>query len=988
MVDSIRRFDVYTILTIILVGGLALRVFIAGIYLPLSGLSNDIGSFAAWGQRMASVGPGGFYEAGYFADYPPGYLYVLWVLGEMGAALAPLVGRDATGGLVKIPGVLADVGVAWMLFVIARRWGGELIDRARLNVTPETLGLAAATLYLFNPGTIFESAIWGQVDSVGTLVLLATIYALGRGWTEVAALGAVFALLVKFQFAFLIPVVIIVGLKRHLFGRSSDPRHAGRRDGLRVLTSLAVGVVGLTVLILPFGMFIYAPLAGGDPRGLLGILPEADPTSSLIGKLIEAAGTYQGLTINAFNLWRNPWSGLGDSLGHYGNDAAVAIVLGGMNLTWQHVGTLMFGAVAAVALVCVARRDDMRGVLLVALVLAIAFFALPTRVHERYLFPALAIGALLVLSGRAWPWIYASLSVCFFANLYWAYSDDWSFTLPTITNPGLGGAPMPQDPLLAATLFTDTGIWLLGLLITVTLAVVVWHTLRYAFGTSHAPIPAPVPIAASRLPARPRAEPASGMATSGWLAVNPADAYLREPTRRLGRRDLMIVFVLIAGALVFRLWRLEVPRGHHFDEVYHARSAAEFISAWRNGWDRDVYEWTHPMLAKYLIAAGIVAVDPNTVSGSQEIDGPSGALAIAPRREFVGHDRSITFRVEDGTTIVASDTADGDEVGRWEAGGPIAALAYDPLGVRLLVGRTDSGTVETYELAGLLASPDGRAPPEGPPIESGLASVVELLIPTQENDPIVLRGTEGVAVVIREDATVTTTETGSYRGIAYVRGVDDEEEEATDVVLVTDPLAGTIVALDAATLDVVGEPIEVSAPLVGPLIAIGGGDDVQVVALTGALEATEEHPATVGGMAVLDGDGSNGRCSGDPCVMGLVPLPGAPELIGHQRIANLVYVAGTTADGNPEVWTVEPHFESRGSGSIGMAAYDATPLPASALAMAFDIASTAQGDDAGRLVVSTADAQLVTIDVGTNAFAWRMAGVIFGSLLVGLIYLL
>jgi Gpi18-like mannosyltransferase len=55
--------------------------------------------------------------------------------------------------------------------------------------------------------------VWGQIDSVGTLVLLATIYALARGWTEVAAVGAVVALLVKFQFAFLVPVVAIVGIR-------------------------------------------------------------------------------------------------------------------------------------------------------------------------------------------------------------------------------------------------------------------------------------------------------------------------------------------------------------------------------------------------------------------------------------------------------------------------------------------------------------------------------------------------------------------------------------------------------------------------------------------------------------------------------------------------------------------------------------------------------------------------------------------------------
>ncbi|MDQ3149620.1 MAG: hypothetical protein M3Q38_06815, partial [Chloroflexota bacterium] len=458
--DLFRRFDAGTILTTILVLGLALRLFVAAVYLPESGFSIDVGDFTAWAQRLASVGPSQFYEEGYFSDYPPGYLYVLWLLGTIGAALGPLVGQDATGGLVKLPGMFADVAVAWLLFVICRRWGEELVEQARFSVRAETLGIAAATIYLFNPGTIFDSAVWGQIDSVGTLVLLGTVYALARGWTEVAAFGAVVALLVKFQFAFLVPIVAIVGVRRHLVGRSSDPIHHDRRDPLRVLTSLAVGFGTLTVLMLPFDMALYAPLAGGDPRGLLGFLPEADPTGSLIGKFVEAAGTYTGLSVNAFNMWRNPWSGLGDTL-TWGDDTAVGLVLGPLSLSWQQVGTVLFIPVALLAFVQVARRDDLRGVLLASLLLAIAFFVLPTRVHERYLFPALALAAPLLLSGRMWPWIYAGLTLSFFANIYWVYTEDWSFA-GGVVNPGAGGLPMAQDPLLSATLLSDWGIWALS----------------------------------------------------------------------------------------------------------------------------------------------------------------------------------------------------------------------------------------------------------------------------------------------------------------------------------------------------------------------------------------------------------------------------------------------------------------------------------------------------------------------------------------------
>ncbi|MCV0402156.1 MAG: phospholipid carrier-dependent glycosyltransferase [Chloroflexi bacterium] len=993
MLDSIRRLDARTVLTTILVLGLALRVFIAGVYLPLSGFSIDIGDFSAWGQRLASVGPGAFYEAGYFSDYPPGYLYVLWALGGIGGVLGSFVGQDATGGLVKIPAILADIGVAWLLFTISSRWSGQLVDRARFKVSGDVLGLAAATVYLFNPGVIFDSAVWGQIDAVGTLVLLGTVYALARGWTEAAAFGAVLAMLVKFQFAFLIPIVAIIGLRRHLLGRSSDPAHHGRRDLLRVATSLAVGVGTLTVLMLPFGMTLYAPLAGGDPRGFLGILPEADPTTSLIGKFIEAAGTYTGYSINAFNLWRNPWTGLGDTL-TWGDDTGTAVVLGGMSLTWQSIGTLLFVVVAVLALVQVARRDDLRGVLVASLLLAIAFFVLPTRVHERYLFPALALAAPLLFAGRSWPWIYGGLSLSFFANVYWVYTEDWSFAGGVI-NPGADGLPMPQSELLTHTLLTDHGIWGLALLSVLLLLVVGWHSLALAFRARIAPASAsedPAGLPPRRHPDAEDWAPGPGVpaeratpggARFGWLAPDAADPYLHEPRRRLDRRDAAILLALVVFALVFRLWRLDVPRGDHFDEVYHARSATEWISNWQNDWDRDVYEWTHPMLAKYLIAAGIAVADPNRIVGSTELEAPSPALAVATARASQGWDRSVAFTTPSaGSTIVASDAETGEELARWDADGPVAALAYDSAAPRLLVGRADTGAVETYELAGLLASPDGRAPPQGPPIETDLSAVIQIELP-RDADVTLLRGPDGLAVLDRATDAIQASGEGSYGGMAWIRA--DGEEPS--FVAVTDPARNAVVFLDSSTLQPVRGAndeelgvITIDPPLVGPLLARGGGDDQELLALTGPVPANDEHRAVPGGLAAIDADAQN--------LSDIVPLPGAPALIGDQHVAKLVYVAGVNEAGAPVVWPIEPHLDDRGDTSSGLAAFDETALPSPALAMAFDISADSQADDHGRLLLTTGDGAVVRVDAGSNAFAWRLAGVVFGAILVGLVYLL
>ena len=71
-----------------------------------------------------------------------------------------------------------------------------------------------------------------------------------------------------------------------------------------------------------------------------------------------------------------------------------------MPVSWQLVGAVLFGIAALLAYCQLARRDDPEGLLFGALILVVAFFALPTRVHERYMFLALALAAPLVL--RRW----------------------------------------------------------------------------------------------------------------------------------------------------------------------------------------------------------------------------------------------------------------------------------------------------------------------------------------------------------------------------------------------------------------------------------------------------------------------------------------------------------------------------------------------------------------------------------------------------------
>jgi predicted membrane-bound dolichyl-phosphate-mannose-protein mannosyltransferase len=194
-----------------------------------------------------------------------------------------------------------------------------------------------------------------------------------------------------------------------------------------------------------------------------------------------------------------------------------------------------------------------------------------------------------------------------------------------------------------------------------------------------------------------------------------------------------------------------------------------------------------------------------------------------------------------------------------------------------------------------------------------------------------------------------------------------------------------LVVLEAGTLlpveSLAGGPRteELPSAPIGPVEVRGQGDDLEVWVPVGPLPADDEHPGVAGGITVFDERVQT---------IDSAPLPGSPTLIGWQSVANIMYIAGEdTSTGEPAVWTVQP-IGNGGSQSAGFAAFDTTPLPGEPLALGFDLSDFDQDEDHARLLVSVSTGSLVQIDAGSNAFAWRLAGIAFGAILVALIYLL
>ncbi len=306
-------------IVVLLVLGLILRFIIAYVLLPGSGFPNDLGAFQAWGNDIAQHGPIGFYERQSFIDYPPVYLLLL-------GAVSLLTGGSIGEGVKLVP-ILADLGLAAVVWLMATELG---VNHKR--------ALIAAFIVLINPITWFNSAIWGQADSVGSILLLLGLRELQKDRRESASALAVLAVLTKMQLGILGFVVGFVVLRRSIAPKT------GRPEPERILSSIGAGLITAALVCLPFtGLSLVgntSRIATGPGLATIGVglvaglgvfflgrrqLPIADARrrleasfvlgvvtaylfasmvfDSIVSHLVNTFGEYPYLTLNAYNPW-------------------------------------------------------------------------------------------------------------------------------------------------------------------------------------------------------------------------------------------------------------------------------------------------------------------------------------------------------------------------------------------------------------------------------------------------------------------------------------------------------------------------------------------------------------------------------------------------------------------------------------------------------------------------------------------------------------
>ncbi len=1073
--DDAPRRGIGRQIAILMAIGLVLRLILAyGIDgLRGSGFGADLGLFNYWADTLRQFGPWGFYANASYADYTPGYLYALWPVGYLREIASGMgVAQDIVDSLIKLPAIITDVLLGYLVASMVLELG---VSRRR--------ALIAGAVVIFNPIIWFDSVIWGQVDSFGTVFLLLGVRELWRGRHERAAVIAVIAALVKPQLAILIPIVAVVAIRRALwpaggYGHEKAPGRRGLafefRDigWLRILTTGFVGFFTAVLLSAPFGLTVI---------GVSSTAPFLE--SSLLRLVFSTAATYPYLTVNAYNWWALfPVDGqsvvtAGGALWMPDAPVKAGQAFGAIGpIPAGLVGAALLLGTAAVVAWVVARRPDRVTILVGVSVLALAFFAAPTRVHERYLFPFFGLAAILLAFSTRWRIVYVVAGAATFLNMYVVlvalYPDnphvsDWL---------GIGGLVRSAFGVTVVALM-HSAAFLWGVLqlrpkAHVALAV---ELERGRVGEADEPAldggraaPGVVPrYVAAGAPGAAAAAAGGGpgavarrlvpawydrpswteIGPVAWLRARVAETPFRpdrsallhgEKRGRLDRLDLWILIVLVVAAMGLRTYRLAEPARMHFDEVYHARTAAEFLQDWRYGITHNIYEWTHPHLAKYAMAGGIVAFAGHDVDSTSNLGVPVRDAVVEPRREDLsggGERAGDRTWVATGSELIAYDLATRAVEARWALPGA-GALTFDDVTNQLLVG-TDAGELLAIDTTALDATRGGdpASPGIDPQAVATVDGAVKAIAGYRDGSHAAVLLASGDVVTVDLDAGVITG-TAIVDGATAITGVDDVTALTVVPANATDPEAAAAKLVDIlggdqaayltalTTTDADAVPLDV-APTVDERTQLKtamdagelGGVEFQptsTMAVAGSggvtfLDATARTVATVelagaGGMAQVTGvdDGAQlyvtthdpttqqpeisiialtgDRADNGPEQIEDFPLPGAGTEVVYDLAAELVEVLGTTPDGTgTTVYVIEPH---------GRSVFADHRLPFVPAALALDHNKDYPAISHGALLAFSGGGEAASMDVGSYDFSWRLPGVILGALTVGVLFLL
>ncbi len=503
---------------------------------------------------------------------------------------------------------------------------------------------------------------------------------------------------------------------------------------------------------------------------------------------------------------------------------------------------------------------------------------------------------------------------------------------------------------------------------------------------------------------------------------------------------LVIVTLLLRGA------RLDQPVRMYFDEVYHARTAMEFLQQWQYGQAHDIYEFTHPHLAKYAMAWGIRLAGGNEVTGSRDLGTPVVGAALE-RRWSPTFDNGLRngdrLYLGTGDALRVYDLANDELVAEL----PLAAtsVAVDEAGHQLFAADAAGRLyrLDTTDLDALRHGEDPRPPLRAESLSAGPGAPVEQLLVTdsslvaitpgsiatfdpQTGLPLSERFSAAIADVVQlpsaERLVVDTRRledrdaaaaviAGALAGVgassaeALLSGApgvseDDAQERARiRKLLAVDGLVVVDAYLDEDARTALNEAIEADR-LPGVSIERGRllatADDRGISLLDAStLDLIDEIPTDepASALVVSDPNGDDAKLYAAAGAE-LVSVPLSDEGPG---LPGSVWMPGAIHDlvWNEPAELIHAYGEAPAGGPTvyvvepkGESVFIDVPLTTRPLQLLADTQATRPEADRTELIAIAADGTSTTIGIGGNAFGWRLPGMLAGVLGAALLFLL
>ncbi len=278
----------------------------------------------------------------------------------------------------KIFPILADFGIAGIFFYI-----GKHAKKLGFPLVPTSVFYVLAFTYLFNPLSLFDGALWGQIDSVGVFLFLCALLALLRRLPFVAGLIFMIAMMTKLQNMIYGPIFFLFAWQT-----------LGTAGLVRTIAGAFAGFIGLNIEFI---------LARQSWRIMESITGNYD--------------YFPWLSLNAYN----PWWIFSGANGQQISDKVAAIGL----LNEKTVGLFAFSSLYLFTVLrqFFDKKTVVRSFLESLILINASFFLFQTQSHERYAFP-LSVFLLLWLpfikNIKLFAMLYSLFTIVYFYNLHTA----------------------------------------------------------------------------------------------------------------------------------------------------------------------------------------------------------------------------------------------------------------------------------------------------------------------------------------------------------------------------------------------------------------------------------------------------------------------------------------------------------------------------------------------------------------------------------------